>query len=161
MAEFYTFPIHEVAKPLRDNRAGNKEPFSRSSWLHEIGSIEAVAKMAYDLHWALIHGRDRTEVTDEELDVLQSIERRLEALKKRDLELRKKQDLILQCLHPDGCYRGYFKQEVLLEAYGIIPVDPVEGIRGIPWGWPSDKLDELHAFLEKKVEELHRKHNRW
>jgi len=158
MPDFYTFPDHEVIDALRDSRVDLKEPFSQSRWLNEIKPISGVTKMAKDLHWALIHGRDLTEVTDEELNVLRGIERRLEALQKKDLELRWKQDLILRCLHPDGCYRGYLDKQVIIEAYGIIPVDPVEGIRGIRIGWPSDKLDELYEFLKKKVEGLHYKH---
>lgn len=158
MSEFYTFPQHEVLEALRDSRVDVRKPFSRSYLKTPAGlMIEACEH----LRTHLIHDRENTGVTDEELDAIRSIHKKMDELKRADLEFRRKQDLILRCLHPDGCYRPYLGKDVILEAYGIIPVDPVEGIRGIPLGHISDKLDELHKFLQTKVHQLELQHRGW
>ena len=120
----------------------------------------AVLEALKTLTTHLIHDRKDTGITEDELAALRSMRQKLVNLHGADQVLRTKQDLILRCLHPDGCYRPYLKKETLLEAYDIAQIEPVAGVNGLPLGYPSDLLDALFEFLEKEVKELEQKHFR-
>jgi len=155
MSEFYSFSQYEVIAELRDSRVSSKEPFSRS---YLKTPVHAVCKALELLRTHLIHDREVTGITDEDLASLRSMQKKIEDLRESDLALRRKQDLILRCLHPDGCYRWYLDKEHIRQAYELLDIDPVDGIGRVPLGRPSDEIDRLHAFLKKKVEGLEWKH---
>lgn len=161
MSDHYSFPNHEVLRPLRDARIRLEEPFSRSNLRQPVAKLcEAVGL----LHTHLIHEREHTGIDDEDVAAIRRIEKKLQATRERDLELRRKQDLILRCLHPDGCYRGYLSKEVKREAYRLAGVDPVEGVAGLRLGWPSPEIDAVHEFLAghvRKLEEEDWRRTRW
>jgi hypothetical protein len=153
VSDHYSFPIYEVVPALRDARVSPAEPFSRS--LSQVGA-KALGEAAELLSNHLIHNRKETGITDEELDALRSIRRKLEACEKADLLLRRKQDLILRCMHPDGCYHGYLSKEIKLRAYELAGADPLDGLHGLHLGWENQQLNAVFEFLAGHVERLQR-----
>lgn len=151
---FYTFPPYEVIPELRDSRTRGTKPFSRTCIERPFSELVQATNVLCN---HLIYDRDHTGVTDEELNMLRSLRSKLELLEKQDTELRRKQDLILRCLHPDGCYFPYLPKKVRSHAFEMVGVDPLEGIHGIRIGWPSPEIDGLFEFLQKEVKRLERK----
>jgi len=155
--DFYSFPRYETCEALRDGRVWSKEPFSR---IVTDVPAKGLLEHAKTLHNHILHGTDESGITREEIAAVASIERKLEKLHEEHVKRGRDQDLVLRCLHPDGCYFGWFDTKAILRAYEIMDADPVRGV-GDLLRKRSDKLPDLVAYLEKQVEGIRRKRRTW
>lgn len=151
MGRYVSRSRYEVGAALCDSQADGQRPFSSSHLEHPMDALcEAVDLLCRHL----THEREATGITDEDLEVLRTISQKVHAVHEEDLALRRKQDLILRCLHPDGCYRGYLPKDVRLRAFEILGVDPVEGIAGVRLGFCYPELQAAYEHLAEHVGKL-------
>lgn len=151
--------IYEIDKGLRDRRESFSRdvPFSRSYIRLPFKELFAAAKL---LHDSLIHEREFSGITDEDLKFIRRLESKMKTLLEDDIKLRLQQDLVLRCLHPDGCYHAWVKPAEFNRAYEISGTDRLEGIAGIQMGWPRPEIHSLAEYLQTVVERIKRENPR-
>ena len=155
--EFTNSSHYEVCRELSTSKPEfsadrtRREPFTRSTFDMPLEEICNAFKVLDQHLW---HRREDTGITDEELTVLRTMYTKFKTVRDDDLAVRKRQDLILRCLHPDGCYFPYLKRDVKRRAYEITGTDPLDGVEGLRFGRPDEKMFELSEYLEAEVEKL-------
>jgi hypothetical protein len=141
------YPVHEG---LSSSRPSTPDPFSEQFiQLPFAAMIEATS-----LLWKhMISYREATGFTKEDSDAIVSIERRLKALREKDQEWRRARDLVLRCLHPDGCYFQHLDKEFVRKLYELVKCDIVRGVAGLPLNNP-EMVVKLAEMLKTEVERL-------
>lgn len=146
--------IYKTDEGLREKDTGfRKEPFSQSFVRMPFAQLAEAIKLLYD---HLIHEREYTGITDEDLKDIRRLESKLTTMLADDLQLRRCQDTILRCLHPDGYYHGFIKSPEFDRAYEISGTKRIEGIAGIRMGWPRAEIHELAEYLKTVIARIHR-----
>lgn len=151
------YPTELPISRTHDIYGGTDTP--RFSTVHISFGVPHLIECAKTLKFNLIHEKDKTGVTDEELDALRSISSKLIELEERHEKIRRTQDFILRCLHSDGVYRGFIKPKEIQQAYELVDVDPLRGIEGLTWfGHDDERTFRLAEYLEKVVARIERKY---
>lgn len=151
--------LYDVSPELRETpgRWGTPgRPFSRS---YTKIPIEDLVKAIKLLHDHLIHEREISGITEEELVAIRSIQLKMKTLREDDLALRKRQDTILRCLHPDGGFYPYLTREEIVQAYQLVGADPVLGVGALRMGWPNEDIFRLSDFLAKVEDRIRKKYD--
>jgi hypothetical protein len=148
---------HESLEPLRKTDTEAPRPFSHSYFSLPFDEMIAATRLLWR---HLCSNKESTGFTGEDLKYLNHLEQRLKDLQKKDRKWRLSLDLVLRCLHPDGCYFPYLDQSVVLAAYQMCDVDPVMGVNRLPLRDPT-KVGELEQMLLPHLEKLERKFLRW
>jgi hypothetical protein len=148
--------IYDVDPGLRaSDSLFPKEPFSRSYVKLPIKELVGAMKL---LHDSLIHEREYTGITDEDIGFIRALESKMKTLLEDDRRHRAQQDIVLRCLHPDGIYHAYLKGPEFDRAYEIAGSKRIDGIGGIRMGWPRAEVHDLAEYLKTVIARIKREY---
>lgn len=154
MHEFNNSSIfYDVQAPLCCSRADSREPFSHSFYRLPFEEMIEATRLLWN---SLAGNLERNGFTEDELKFLGRLQHKLEEKRQQDREWRQKRDLVLRCVHPDGCYFPYLDKDVVRAIYTSCNVDPIQGVQNLPLRDP-EKVSALAEMLEPEIRKLERK----
>lgn len=142
---FYGVP-DQLARSASDSR----KPFSTSFYRMPFEEMIEATKLLWN---GLVANLERNGFTQDELRAVSQLQHKLEAKHRQDLEWRRKRDLVLRCVHPDGCYFPYLDKDVVRAVYASCNVDPIQGVQNLPLRDP-EKVCALAEMLEPEIRKL-------